>query len=115
MRNAEAITELQTVDRKFPQSDQFPLGRRAGRVVDEPEYPTKYRPFGLTLAARPRETSALPVDQLGYDEERQIGVIRAGDLLIPLSRHTDGQTNTVTERGDGQGSNQDSDTDFRED
>jgi hypothetical protein len=34
---------------------------------------------------------------------------------VPLFKHTDGQTNTVTQGGDGQGTNTDSDTDHRED
>lgn len=41
--------------------------------------------------------------------------MRDGDVFIPLSKHTDGQTNTVTDGGDGQTSNQDSNTDHRED
>ena len=35
--------------------------------------------------------------------------------LVPMSRHTDGQTGTVTDKGDGQNTNKDSDTDHRED
>jgi len=53
--------------------------------------------------------------ELGYDEYAQVGLIWDGDTMVPLSRHTDGQTNTVTQGGDGQNTNRDSDTDHRED
>lgn len=99
----------------FPLSDHFPLGRAYG-VVDavlEPASPV--RPFGLTTAVMPHTVTILNPAELGYDEDAQIGLIRDGEAMVPLSRHTDGQTNTVTQGGDGQGTNADSDTDHRED
>ncbi|MGI9002396.1 MAG: putative ATP-grasp-modified RiPP [Pseudonocardia sp.] len=72
-----------------------------------------FRPFGLTLAVPPRTNVRFNPDSLGYDEVRQIGLIRDGTAMVPLSRHTDGATNTQT-NADGQGG-PDSDTDHRED
>jgi hypothetical protein len=39
----------------FPSSDHFPLGRAYGRVDTGPAPASAVRPFGLTLAVRPRE------------------------------------------------------------
>ncbi|HZD13802.1 MAG TPA: putative ATP-grasp-modified RiPP [Pseudonocardiaceae bacterium] len=99
----------------FPWSDHFPLGRLFGQVDSKPQQATAYRPFGLTLAAEPREGSVLRLTDLSYDEERQIGLVMDRGQLVPLAKHTDGTTNTITDGGDGQGSNKDSDTDHRED
>ena len=98
----------------FPSSDHFPLGHAYGRVDAAPCPASSVRPFGLTLAVA-RSGVAFDPDQLGYDDERQIGLIRDGEHMVPLSKHTDGQTNTITDGGDGQKTNQDSDTDWRED
>lgn len=99
----------------FPSSDHFPLGRAYGRIETTPQPASAVRPFGLTLAA-PAGT-VYPVDpaELGYDEDAQVGLIRDGAGMVPLSKHTDGQTSTVTQGGDGQTTNKDSDTDHRED
>jgi putative ATP-grasp target RiPP len=96
----------------FPASDHFPLGRAYGCVQATPCPASGVRPFGLTLAVAP---SAVRFDpgELGYDDVRQIGLIRDGREMVPLARHTDGQTNTQT-NADGHGG-YDSDTDWRED
>jgi putative ATP-grasp target RiPP len=74
------------------------------------------RPFGLTATARrvrPDNVAILDPTELGYDNEMQIGLIRGGEAMVPLARHTTGQTSTVT-HNDGHRGN-DSDTDHRED
>jgi putative ATP-grasp target RiPP len=100
----------------FPQSDQFPLGHPYGAVSGEPEPASAVRPFGLAAIARPvrvHTVASLDPDKLGYDHDAQIGLIRDGEQMVSLARHTDGQTNTVT-NADGHRGN-DSDTDHRED
>lgn len=80
-----------------------------------PEPPSPVRPFGLTLAVPPKTVTTVNVAEISYDEDAQVGLVRDGDVLMPLSKHTDGPTNTVTDGGDGQSTNRDSDTDHRED
>lgn len=99
----------------FPLSDHFPLGRAYGVVDTVLEPASPVRPFGLTTAVAPHTVTIVNPAELGYDEDAQVGLIRDGDALVPLSKHTDGQTNTVTQGGDGQSTNTDSDTDHRED
>jgi putative ATP-grasp target RiPP len=97
----------------FPSADHFPLGRPYGCMDAEPAAASAVRPFGLTLAVRPRKNIRFNPDELGYDVVGQIGLIRDGDVMVPMSRHTDGTTKTQT-NADGQ-SGPDSDTDVRED
>ncbi|MGB6164314.1 MAG: putative ATP-grasp-modified RiPP [Pseudonocardiaceae bacterium] len=97
----------------FPSADHFPLGRPYGRTDAEPAPASEVRPFGLTLAVQPRKNIRFNPDELGYDEVGQIGLIREGDVMVPMSKHTDGTTKTQT-NADGHGG-RDSDTDFRED
>lgn len=99
----------------FPPSDQFPLGRPYGVIESQAEPPSTVRPFGLTVAVPAVTVATINPAHLGYDEDAQIGLICDGDAMVPLSKHTDGQTNTVTQGGDGQNTNRDSDTDHRED
>ncbi len=99
----------------FPSSDHFPLGRAYGQVDTTPEPVSAARPFGLMLAVPASGVNYVDPAGLGYDEDAQVGLIRDGADIVPLSKHTDGQTNTVTQGGDGQTTNKDSDTDHRED
>ncbi|MGH3925032.1 MAG: putative ATP-grasp-modified RiPP [Pseudonocardiaceae bacterium] len=100
----------------FPTQDHFPLGRPFGVVDDvQLEPPSAVRPFGLTLAVEPRHVEQLDVARFGYDEDAQVGVVYEGDRVVRLAKHTDGKTGTVTDKGDGQNTNKDSDTDHRED
>lgn len=99
----------------FPPSDHFPLGRAYGRIDTTPEPASAVRPFALTLAVASSAVTRVDPAELSYDEDAQVGLIRDGADTVPLSRHTDGQTNTITDRGDGQNTNRDSDTDYRED
>jgi len=62
---------------------------------------------------KPTTSTRFDPDALSYDPERQIGLVREGDALVPLMRHTDGQTSTTT-NADGH-NRPDSDTDHRED
>lgn len=97
----------------FPSSDHFPVGRAYGTIDEEVAPASAVRPFGLSLAVRPRESVCLDPDALAYDVARQIGLIREGDEVVPLMRHTDGQTSTSTNADGHKGP--DSDTDHRED
>lgn len=99
----------------FPSSDHFPLGRAYGRIDTTPELASVARPFGLTLAVPASMMNCVDPAELSYDEDAQVGLIRHGAEMVPLSKHTDGQTSTVTQGGDGQTTNKDSDTDHRED
>jgi putative ATP-grasp target RiPP len=95
----------------FPAMALFPLGRRfseqevraveAGRV-----------PFGVRLAVASRP-SVVDLAQVGDDPIRQIGVIHDGGVLMPLLKHSTGQTRTNTASRDAGPS--DSDTDYTED
>ena len=106
------LSERQSGAILFPSSDHFPLGRPYGRVDMAPEPASPARPFGLMLAVPLRTTVRLNPGDLVYDEEEQVGLIRTGDGLVRMDRHTDGQTNTRT-NNDGHGG-LDSDTDWRE-
>ena len=99
----------------FPLSDHLPLGRAYGRtdVVVEPA--SAFRPFGLSFLVRQQSVVTVDPDDLGYADATQLGTVRVGAVVVPLSKHTTGQTNTVTQGGDGQHHNNDSDTDARED
>lgn len=97
----------------FSSSDHFPLGRAYGRVDATSGPVSGVRPFGLTLTVPPPTSIRFDPAELGYDDICQIGLIRDGGGMVPLSRHTDGQTNTQTNT-DGHGG-YDSDTDYRED
>jgi putative ATP-grasp target RiPP len=99
----------------FPSSDHFPLSRTFGRLDGMPEPPSGVRPFGLSVVVPATMMIKVNPAEISYDEERQIGLVREGDVVVPLARHTDGVTNTVTDGGDGQTKNTDSDTDHRED
>jgi putative ATP-grasp target RiPP len=94
-------------------SEVLPLGRPFGEVDPSSATPSRRRPFGLRFAETCRSVSILDRDALDYDEDQQIGVVHTDDGVVPLARHTDGQTSTVT-HSDGRGGN-DSDTDHRED
>jgi putative ATP-grasp target RiPP len=101
-------------DTPFPSSDHLPLGRTAAPILGD-EGRSTARPFGLGLAVRARDVVTVDRGGFEYDVHRQIGWIQDGDGRVPLSKHTDGKTNTVTDGGDGQNTNKDSDTDQRED
>lgn len=96
----------------FSTSDHFPLGRAYGCVQATPCPASRVRPFGLTLAVT---SSVVRFDpgELGYDDVRQIGLIRDGREMVPLARQTYVATGTQT-KADRHGGI-DSDTDWRED
>lgn len=102
----------------FPSSASFPLGRALGVISGSvPQRASRVRPFGLTLAAEPQPGVRLDPREISYDSVRQIGLVRDGDLLVPLSKHSTGTTSSVTDGGDGASkeSARDSDTDATED
>ena len=93
----------------------FPLGKPYGEIDMSAEQPTgpDTRPFGLSFARRSEKSETLTLSTIGYDSERQIGVILDGDAWVPIARHTTGQTGTRTNPDGHKGP--DSDTDHRED
>lgn len=92
--------------------DVLPLGAPFGYVAGSEEPPSRdFRPFGLRHAVEPTP-SPVDLDGFEYDTGRQVGMIRHGETLVPLLRHTTGTTSTRTSDGHKQ---MDSDSDQRED
>lgn len=94
-------------------SQVLPLGRPYGAVEPSSAQPSERRPFGLRFARACTAISTVDIEAIAYDEKRQISIVETPEGVIPLARHTDGQTSTVT-HGDGKGGH-DTDTDHRED
>jgi putative ATP-grasp target RiPP len=69
--------------------------------------------FGLRHARTPTPAAQLDWAAVGYDEDSQLGVFRDGDAVVPLCRHSTGQTGTSTASSDS--SPGDSDKDATED
>jgi putative ATP-grasp target RiPP len=95
-------------------TEMVPLGRPFGLLstsedITDPES----LPFGLRLAVEVPATSIGELAAFGYDTDQQIGTVRDGDQVVPLLRHTTGQTRTTTNPDRHRGP--DSDTDHRED
>src|SRR5690606_6950739 len=113
-RAEPAFVQSSGADPLYPISGLFPLGRPFGLLpASEEMCPPEVLPFGLRRAVG---SKAVPIGHLaayGYDHDRQIGTVRDGDTVLPLMRHTTGQTRTST-NPDGQ-RGPDSDTDHRED
>lgn len=113
-RAKPAFVQSSGADPLYPISGLFPLGRPFGLLpASEEMCPPEVLPFGLRRAV---VSKAVPIGHLaayGYDHDRQIGTVRDGDTVLPLMRHTTGQTRTST-NPDGQ-RGPDSDTDHRED
>jgi len=101
-------------DPLHPARGLFALGRPFGLLpVSEEVCDAVAMPFGLCHAV---ESTMVPIGDLsayGYDAGRQIGVVHDGDRVVPLLRHTTGQTRTTTNPDGHEGA--DSDTDYRED
>jgi len=95
--------------------NQLPLGRAFGEIEPCSEGPSgrETRPFGLSCATRPAATPTADLSKVGYDSERQVGVVQEGGEWVSLAKHSTGQTGTTT-HPDGKGGN-DSDTDQTED
>lgn len=109
-----AATELTGADPLYPANACFPLGRPFGLIpVSAGVCPTDLLPFGLRQAVAGRPQPVGDLSAYGFDHDQQIGTVREGDAVVPLMRHTDGQTRSVT-RPDGQ-SGPDTDQDRRED
>lgn len=102
------------VDPLYPVSGQFPLGRPFGLLpAGTDSTPSEVLPFGLRLAVSTPAIGVGDLSQYGYDHDQQIGVAHTVDGIIPLARHTNGQTRTVTQPDGHRGP--DSDQDVRED
>lgn len=107
-------TELAGSDPLYPANALFPLGRPFGLIPQSDGVcPAGLLPFGLRQAVAGRPQPAGDLSAYGFDHSRQIGTVRDGNAVVPLMRHTDGQTRSVT-RPDGQ-SGPDTDQDRRED
>ncbi|MGH3707885.1 MAG: putative ATP-grasp-modified RiPP [Pseudonocardiaceae bacterium] len=57
-------------------------------------------PFALRYAVTPNHVVTLDLETLGYDEQRQIGVVREGAALVPLLEHPCRYTLTGTAAND---------------
>src|SRR5690606_8758046 len=88
---------LPEADPLYPASGLFPLGRPFGLLpASDEECPAEVLPFGLRRAVT---SPAVPIGDLsayGYDHDQQIGTFRDGETVVPLMRHTTGQTRTTT-------------------
>jgi putative ATP-grasp target RiPP len=102
-------------DPLFPNSDAFALGSPFGLLDTCKEVtPREVWPFGLRRAVVAPAVEVGDLSGYGFDHDRQIGtVVDADGVVVPLLRHTTGQTRTTT-NPDGHRS-PDSDTDQRED
>jgi putative ATP-grasp target RiPP len=94
-------------------ADQFPLGAIAGINEIDARGPSgpDTRPFGLRYATDPNHPSndSLDVAEQGYDVDRQIAVVRDGDSIVPVFKHTSNRTSTTTSDSDRRGPDSDSD------
>ena len=100
-------------DDLFGSAHHFPLGKTAGALTGSAEPPGEpgTRPFGLRFLAEPVPDSQDGLDwgALEYDARQQIAVVRDGELLTPVFKHTNNQTTTTTGTDDRKAP--DSDTD----
>ncbi|MBV9141847.1 MAG: putative ATP-grasp-modified RiPP [Pseudonocardiales bacterium] len=101
-------------DSLFPATTGFPLGRPVLPAQDTTVKAGKVTvPLALRYAVVPAQVEILDLEEVGYDEERQIGVVRQGDVLIPLLRRSIEFTATDTAKRGGQPD--DTDRDYTED
>jgi putative ATP-grasp target RiPP len=93
----------------------FPLGRPYGEIDGSAELPSGLdtRPFGLSCARTPKQSVPLDLTTIGYDSDRQTGVVLDGGAWVSLAKHTTGETGTTTNPDGHRGP--DSDNDQRED
>lgn len=102
-------------DPLYPYSGAFALGRPFG-LLDTCGAVTaaEVLPFGLRRAVVALAVAVGDLSTYGFDHERQIGtVVDADGVVVPLLKHTTGQTRTTTNPDGRKGP--DSDTDQRED
>lgn len=102
-------------DLLHPVSAVFALGRPFGLLeADNGMTATEVMPFGLRRAVVAPAVEVGDLSAYGFDHDRQIGIVMGADgVVVPLLRHTTGQTRTTT-NPDGHGG-PDSDIDQRED
>lgn len=105
---------MDAYDPLYPATAQFPLGRPFGLLPAAGDACTaEALPFGLRRAVVVPGTPIGDLASYTYDQEQQIGMVRDGDRVIPLLKHTTGQTSTTTNPDGFKGP--DTDTDHRED
>jgi putative ATP-grasp target RiPP len=102
-------------DPLYPNSGAFGLGRPFGLLETSSGATTPEAvPFGLRRAVLAPSVGVGDLSMYGYDHDRQIGtVVDTDGAVVPLLRHTTGQTKTTTNPDGHKGP--DSDTDQRED
>jgi putative ATP-grasp target RiPP len=111
---ASAVVSVRP-DPLYPHSGAFGLGRpfgllEASREVTAPEAV----PFGLRRAVTAPVVEVGDLSGYGFDHDQQIGTVVGEDgVVMPLLRHSTGQTRTTTNPDGHKGP--DSDTDQRED
>ncbi|MGH3645637.1 MAG: putative ATP-grasp-modified RiPP [Micromonosporaceae bacterium] len=103
------------LDPLYPNSGAFALGRPFGLLDVAGEVTAaEALPFGLNRAVVAPAVAAVDLSTYGFDHERQIGTkVDADGVVVPLLKHTTGQTRTTTNPDGYRGP--DSDTDHRED
>jgi putative ATP-grasp target RiPP len=95
-------------------AEQFALGRPYGLLPPPKDAGGGGAlPFGLRHAVVSTPTPMPDLSAYGFDHDQQIGTVREGNQVVPLLRHTTGQTRTSTNPDGHRGP--DSDTDRRED
>ena len=102
-------------DPLYSHSDAFALGRPFGLLdVSGDVTAAQALPFGLRRAVIAPAVDVGDLSGYGFDHDRQIGTVVGEDgVVVPLLRHTTGQTRTTTNADGRKGP--DSDTDQRED
>jgi len=113
-RQAAGTAQAQP-DPLYPSSGAFALGRPFGlRDVSDEVTAAEAVPFGLNRAVVAPAEAVGDLSAYGFDHERQIGtVVDADGAVVPLLRHTTGQTHTTTNPDGHKGP--DFDVDQRED
>jgi len=102
-------------DPLYPMSGAFGLGRPFGLVDPSGEVTAAGAvPFGLRRAVCAPAVSVGDLAAYGFDHDRQIGTVLDTDgAMVPLMKHSTGQTKTSTNPDGAKGP--DSDTDQTED
>jgi putative ATP-grasp target RiPP len=92
--------------------DVFPLGTPAGQPSASGGTGGETIPFGLRYLTDPDAGAVSDVDfgSVSFDEDAQISMVRGRAGLVPLFKHTSGQTSTTMNAQDRKTSDSDTDT-----
>lgn len=96
--------------------DMFPLGAATGQPVAKcSELAEDWRPFGLRYLVDPDPGANCDLDlaSVRFDDAAQIAMVIGEFGMVPVFKHTSGQTSTTTNVQDRKAS--DSDTDYEQD